>query len=110
MAEVVYTVSPAICDQVREAISKPSLPMPRKSSGQYDNDNIITLQKWISWVLGTQYNPGAPWQGTKQLLDAGDNSLTSVKSTDVITIKSITKAFKAVANALAPRAKPACCA
>ena len=38
----------------------------------------------------------------QQLLDVGNNALTSVKSTDVIAIESILAASKAEAKALAP--------
>ena len=41
----------------------------------------------------------------KQLLDAGDNVLMRVKSTDVITIESIIASYKAETNALAPKGK-----
>ena len=37
-----------------------------------------------------------------QLLDAGDNALTSVKTTDIIAIKSILADSEAEAKALAP--------
>ena len=57
MAEAVYTAHPAARDLVQEANSK--LSLPKNSVGQYDNNNISTLQEGISRVLGTQYNLGA---------------------------------------------------
>ena len=100
MTEVVFTERAAARDLVQEAISK--IPLPKNSLGQYNHDDIITLQKGISRVFGTQYNPGTPGQGMNQLLDVGDNALTSGKSTGVITLKSIIAVSKAEADALAP--------
>ena len=76
MSEAVYTARATTKELVREAIGK--LSLPKNSLGQYDHDDIITLQKGISRVLGTQYNPGAPGQGMKQLLAAGDNANTGL--------------------------------
>ena len=63
MAYAVYTIRAMARDLVREATSK--LLLSKNYSGQYNHDNISTLQKGISWVLSTQENPG---------LDTGDNT------------------------------------
>ena len=72
MAYAVYTIRAMARDLVREATSK--LLLSKNYSGQYNHDNISTLQKGISWVLSTQENPGTLRQGMKQLLNTGDNT------------------------------------
>jgi hypothetical protein len=45
-------------------------------------------------VLISQFNPSNLGKGMEKLLDDGDNLLTLVKSTDVITANSITNEAK----------------
>ena len=105
MSEAVYTAQVATKELVREAIRKFSLP--KNSSGQYDHDDIITLQEGIFRVLGTQYNPGTSGQDMKQLLGAGNNALTRVCASDVITPKFILDESLAEAKAAAEPGKEA---
>ena len=99
MAKAIYKARAATKELVREATRK--LSLPRNSSGKYDHDNIIMLQKGISCVLDIQYNQGMPGQGTKQLLAAGNNALIRVRASDVITIKFILDESLAIAKAAA---------
>ena len=99
MDEVVYTARAATKELVREVIGK--LSLSKNSLGQYGHNDIITLQKGISHVLGTQYNSGAPGQGIKQPLASGNNALTRVRASNVITVKFILDESLAKARAAA---------
>jgi hypothetical protein len=50
------------------------------------------IQKVIQRVLVSQFNPSDPGKGMVKLLDDGNNILTRVQLTDVITAGSVLKA------------------
>jgi hypothetical protein len=64
------------------------------------HDAILLLQKGIRHVLISQFNPSNPGKGMEKLLGDGDNLLTLVKSTDVITASYIVKKAKNRADEL----------
>jgi hypothetical protein len=61
------------------------------------HDAILILQKGIRRVLQSQFNPT---KGMEKLLDTGDNQLTLVKLTNVITAGSVIKKMKQNAKVL----------
>jgi hypothetical protein len=75
------------------------LTLQTNKHGQYTHDAILLLQKGISRVLVSQFNPSNPCKGMAKLLKDGSNLLTNVKSTNAITANSILKAAKTKADA-----------
>ncbi len=61
---------------------------------------ILLLQKGIWRVLISRFNPSNPGKGMEELLNAGNNLLTLVKSTDAIMARSVIKAAKKRADKL----------
>jgi hypothetical protein len=58
------------------------------------HDAILLIKKGIQRVLVSQFNPSDPGKGLVKLLDNGNNILTRVQSTDVITAGSVLKLAK----------------
>ncbi len=98
MAEACYTARATTKQQVLDGINK--LTLQTNEHGQYMHDAILLLQKGIQRVLVSQFNPSNPGKGMVKLLDNGDNILTRVKLTNVITAGSIIKAAKKRADEL----------
>ena len=92
MAEACYMARATTKQQVLDGINK--LTLQTNEHGQYTHDAILLLQKGIQCVLVSQFNPSDPGKGMVKLLDDGDNILTQVHSTNVITAGSILKSAK----------------
>jgi hypothetical protein len=92
MAEACYTAWATTKQQVLNRINK--LTLQTNKHGQYTHDAILLLQKGIQRVLVSQFNPSNPGKGMVKLLNDGNNILTRVKSTNVITAGSVIKAAK----------------
>jgi hypothetical protein len=91
MAEAYYMARATTKQQVLDGVNK--LTLQTNEHGQYMLDAILLLQKGIRRVLISQFNPSDPGKGMEKLLNNGNNLLTLVKSTDVITASCvITKA------------------
>jgi len=75
--------------QVLDGINK--LTLQTNKNGQYTHNAILLLQKGVRRVLQSQFNPSDPGKSMEKLLNTGDNRLTLVKSTDVITAGSMLK-------------------
>ena len=96
---------------VRELVeSRIGEPKLRKNSvGQYDHNDIMTLQKGIENDLGSQWNVLTPGKGANMLLHKTPNVLTKIKETDVIDTNSVLKTSKmepAKINMAEPDATP----
>jgi hypothetical protein len=98
MAEACYTAWATTKQQVLDGINK--LTLQTNEHGQYTHDAILLIQKSIQHVLVSQFNPSDPGKGMVKLLDNGDNILTQVQSTDVITAGSVLKLAKKRADKL----------
>ncbi len=98
MAKACYTARATTKQQVLDGINK--LTLQTNEHGQYTHDAILLIQKGIQRVLVSQFNPSNPGKGMVKLLDDGDNILTRVQSTDVITAGSVLKAARARADDL----------
>jgi hypothetical protein len=98
MAEACYTARATTKQQVLDGVNK--LTLQTNEHGQYTHDAILLLQKGVRRVLISQFNPSNPGKGIAKLLDDGNNLLTLVKSTDVITASSIIKETKKRADEL----------
>jgi hypothetical protein len=83
MLEACYTARAMTKQQVLNSVKK--LTLQTNKHGQYMHDAILLLQKGISHVLISQFNPSNPGKGMEKLLNDGNNLLTLVKSTDTIT-------------------------
>jgi hypothetical protein len=91
MVEACSTARATTKQQVLNGVNKSTLQT--NEHGQYTHDAILLLQKGIKRVLISQFNPSNPGKGMEKLLNNGNNLLTLVKSTDVITASYvITKA------------------
>jgi hypothetical protein len=91
MAEACYMARAMTKQQVLNGVNKSTLQT--NEHGQYTHDAILLLQKGIKRVPISQFNPSNPGKGMEKLLNNGNNLLTLVKSTDVITASYvITKA------------------
>jgi hypothetical protein len=97
MAEACYMARATTKQQVIKGIGK--LTLQTNKHGQYTHDAILLLQKGISCVLKSQFNPSNPVKGMAKLLKDGLNLLTIVKSTNVITANLVLKAAKNKADA-----------
>ncbi len=86
MAEACYTARVTTKQQVLNGVNK--LTLQTNEHGQYTHDAILLLQKGIRHVLISQFTWG---KGMEKLLNDGDNLLTLVKSTDVITASYMIK-------------------
>ena len=95
MADACYTARATTKQQVLDGIEK--LTLHKNENGQYTHDAILLLQKGITRVLISQFNPSDPGNGMKKLLDDGDNLLTTVKATDAVTAGAVLQASKAKA-------------
>jgi hypothetical protein len=95
MAEACYTARATTKQQVLAGIEK--LTLHKNENNQYTHDAILLLQKGITRVLVSQFNPSDPGNGMKKLLDDGDNLLTMVKATDAVTAEHVQKESKAQA-------------
>ena len=95
MADACYTARATTKQQVLDGIEK--LTLLKNENGQYTHDAILLLQKGITRVLISQFNPSDPGNGMKKLLDDGDNLLTTVKATDAVTAGAVLQASKAKA-------------
>ena len=89
MAEACYTARATTKQHVLAGIEK--LTLLKNENGQYTHDAILLLQKGITRVLISQFNPSDPGNGIKKLLDDGDNLLTMVKATDAVTAEHVQK-------------------
>jgi hypothetical protein len=98
MAEACYTARATTKQQVLDGVNK--LTLQTNEHGQYTHDAILLLQKGIRGVLISQFNPSNPGKGMEKLLNDGDNLLTLVKSTDVITASYVIKKAKNRADEL----------
>ncbi len=78
--------------QVLNSVNK--LTLQTNKHGQYTHDAILLLQKGIPRVLISQFIPSNPGKGMEKLLDDGNNMLTLVKSTDMITASYLIKEAK----------------
>ena len=96
MADACYTARATTKQQVLDGIEK--LTLLKNENGQYTHDAILLLQKGITRVLISQFNPSDPGNGMKKLLDDGDNLLTKVKATDAVTAGAVLQASKAKAD------------
>ena len=92
MAEACYTARATTKQQVLAGIEK--LTLHKNENNQYTHDAILLLQKGITRVLVSQFNPSDPGNGMKKLLDDGDNLLTMVKATDAVTAEHVQKESK----------------
>jgi ferritin-like metal-binding protein YciE len=92
MAEACYTALATMKQQVLDRINK--LTLQTNKHGQSTHDAILLLQKGIQRVHVSQFDPSDPGKGMVKLLDDGNNILTQVKSTNVITAGSVIKAAK----------------
>ncbi len=92
MAEACYMARATTKQQVLNSVNK--LTLQTNDHGQYTHDAILILQKGIQLVLISQFNLSDTGKGMEKLLDDGNNLLTLVKSTDVITASSIIKEAK----------------
>jgi hypothetical protein len=92
MAEACYTARATTKQQVLNGVKK--LTLQTNEHGQYTHDAILLLQKGIRHVLISQFNPSDLGKGMENLLNDGNNLLTLVKSTDVITANSVINAAK----------------
>jgi hypothetical protein len=92
MAEACYMARVTTKQQVLDGVKK--LTLQTNEHSQYTHDAILLLQKGIGCVFISQFNPSNPGKGMEKLLDDGDNLLTLVKSTDVITASYIIKRQK----------------
>jgi hypothetical protein len=105
MAEACYTARATTNQQVLDGVNK--LTLQTNKHVQYMHDAILLLQKGIPRVLISQFNPSNPGKGMEKLLDDGNNLLTLVKSTDVITASYVIKeAKKRVDKLTASTGKP----
>jgi hypothetical protein len=98
MAEACHTARATTKQQVLDGVNK--LTLQTNKHGQYTHDAILLLQKGIRPVLISQFNPSDPGKGMEKLLNDGDNLLTLVKSTDVITANYVIKKAKNRADKL----------
>jgi hypothetical protein len=98
MAEACYTARATTKQQVLDGINK--LTLQTNKHGQYTHDAILLLQKGIQRILVSQFNPSNPGNGIVKLLNNGDNILTRVKLTNVITAGSVIKSAKKRADEL----------
>jgi hypothetical protein len=98
MAEACYTARAATKQQVLDGVNK--LTLQTNKHGRYTHDAILLLKKGIRRVLISQFNPSNPGKGMEKLLNDGNNLLTLVKSTDVITASYIIKEVKQRADEL----------
>jgi hypothetical protein len=98
MAEACYTARARTKQQVLDGVNK--LTLQTYEHGQYTHDAILLLQKGIRRVLISHFNPSNPGKGMKKLLNDGNNLLTLVKSTDVITASYVIKKAKKRADKL----------
>jgi hypothetical protein len=98
MAEACYTARATTKQQVLGGIDK--LTLQTNEHGQYTHDAILLLQKDIECILVSQFNPSDPGKGMVKLLDDGNNILTRIQSTDVITAGSVLKLAKKRADKL----------
>jgi hypothetical protein len=92
MAEACYMARATTKQQVLNGVNK--LTLQTNKHGQYTHDAILILQKGIRHVLISQINPSNPGKGMEKLLNDGNNLLTLVKSTDVITASYLMKKGK----------------
>jgi hypothetical protein len=92
MADACYTARATTKQQVLDGIEK--LTLLKNENGQYTHDAILLLQKGITRVLISQFNPSDPGNGMKKLLDDGDSLLTRVKATDAVTAGAVLQASK----------------
>ncbi len=76
------------------------MTLQTNENGQYIHDAILIQQKGIRRVLQNQFNPSNPSKGTEKLLNAGDNQLTLVKSTNATMAGSVIKMAKQNAKVL----------
>jgi hypothetical protein len=98
MAEACYTARATTKQQVLDGIN--TLTLQTNEHGQYTHDAILLIQQGIQHVLVSQFNPSDPGKGMVILLDDGNNILTRVQSTDVITAGSVLKTAKKRADKL----------
>ena len=87
MAEACYTARATTKQQVLNGINK--LTLQTNKHGQYTHNAILLIQKGIQHVLVSQFNPSDPGKGMVKLLNDGDNILTRIQSTNVITAGSV---------------------
>ena len=97
MVEACYMARATTKQQVLDWIGKLTLQTNKK--GQYIHNAIFLLEKGIWHILQSQFNPSNLGKGMEKLLDTGDNRLTLVMSTDVITTGSVIKEAKLHAEA-----------
>jgi hypothetical protein len=90
MAEACYMARATTKQQVLNSVNK--LTLQTNKHGQYMHDAILIFQKGIRHVLIS--NPSNPGKGMEKLLNDGNNLLTLVKSTDVITASYVMKKGK----------------
>ena len=98
MAEASYMARATTKQQVLNRIAK--LTLQTNKNGQYMQDAILLLQKGIWCVLQRQFNPSDMGKGMEKLLNTGDNQLTLVMSTNVITTGSVIKKAKQYTKSL----------
>jgi hypothetical protein len=84
--------------QVLNGVNK--LTLQTNKHGQYMHDPILLLQKGIWCVLISQFIPSNSGKGMEKLFNDGNNLLTLVKSTVVITVSYIVKEAKNRADKL----------
>jgi hypothetical protein len=98
MAEACYMARAMTKQHVLDGVSKLTLQM--NEHGQYMHDVILLLQKGIWHVLINQFYPNNPGKGMEKLLNDGNNLLTLVKYTDLITASYVIKEAKQRADEL----------
>jgi hypothetical protein len=98
MAEACYTARATPKQQVLDGVNK--LTLQTNKHGQYTHDAILLLQKGIMHVLISQFNLRDPGKGMEKLLNDGNNLLTLVQATDVITASYVIKKAKNRADKL----------
>lgn len=72
----------------------------RDGTGRYTHDAAERFKNLFVLQLGACYNDMQPGEGMRKLADAGDNTLTTIKSTDRVTADSVLAAAKQAATKL----------
>ena len=86
MADTCFAARTTTREHDRASIAK--LTLLTTTGGQYKHENATTFMVGVRCILCKTYNPGDPGNGMDKLCLAS-NAITKIKSTTVITTKTV---------------------
>ena len=87
MSEAIITVQNTARELVESRIGE--LELRKNLAGQYNHDDIVTLQKGMENILGSQWNNLTLQKGVNILSSKANPVLMKRKETDVINMDSV---------------------